>query len=130
MRISDVLRLRWSDLQDNRLHYAMGKNNKAGSLKIPDKAFNIIKRYEHLKRNKDDLIFPELKECDFSDKFKTQRAIAFKTSAIDKCLRQDVAAKADIEKKTDNAYRPSQFRANCNGDRCAHLTKAFQAYET
>lgn len=99
MRISDVLRLRWSDLQDNRLHYAMGKNNKAGSLKIPDKALNIINRYEHLKRHKDDLIFPELKECDFSDKFKTQRTIAFKTSSIDKCLRKEVAPQAEIEKK-------------------------------
>src|SRR5258705_1759584 len=38
MRISDVLRLRSSDFQNERLYYAMGKNAKAGSLKIPEKA--------------------------------------------------------------------------------------------
>ncbi len=27
MRVSDVFRMRWSDIQDNRLHYSMGKNN-------------------------------------------------------------------------------------------------------
>jgi len=30
MRVSDVLRLRYSDFQNERLHYAMGKNNKGG----------------------------------------------------------------------------------------------------
>lgn len=38
MRISDVLRLKWSDFQNGRLFYSMGKNNKAGSLKLPEKA--------------------------------------------------------------------------------------------
>lgn len=61
MCVSDVLRLRWSGLQDNRLHYATGKNNKTGCLKIPDNALTIINRCEHLKRGKDDLIFPELR---------------------------------------------------------------------
>ena len=32
MRISDVLRLKWSDFQDGRLHYVMGKNLKGGSV--------------------------------------------------------------------------------------------------
>lgn len=99
MRVSDVLRMRWSDLQDNRLHYAMGKNNKGGSLKMPDKALKIIEQYKQFKENKDDLIFPDLKECDFENKFATQRTIAFKTSAIDKCLRIHVAPKAEIDKK-------------------------------
>ena len=29
-RISDVLRIKWSDLNDGRLYYKMGKNNKVG----------------------------------------------------------------------------------------------------
>lgn len=52
MRVSDVLRIRWSDIQNDRLHYAMGKNNKGGSLKIPEKAIKIIDQYKHLKENK------------------------------------------------------------------------------
>lgn len=99
MRISDVLRLRWSDFQNDRLFYSMGKNQKAGSLKIPDKATAIIKQYEAFKENKDDLVFPELKGVDFDNKFITQRTIAFKTSALDKCLNKQVAPAAGIEKK-------------------------------
>lgn len=99
MRVSDVLRMRWSDFQNNRLHYSMGKNNKAGSLKIPEKAQAILDKYKAYKENGDALIFPDLRECDFADNFKTQRTIAFKTSAIDKCLRNHVAKKANIDKK-------------------------------
>jgi integrase/recombinase XerD len=51
MRVSDVLRLRWSDFQDDRLHYEMGKNAKGGSLKVPEKALGILKQYEHQKRD-------------------------------------------------------------------------------
>ena len=99
MRVSDVLRLRWSDFQNDRLHYEMGKNSKGGSLKIPDKAVRIIDQYKAFKANKDDLIFPELKGVDVDDKFITQRTIAFKTSAIDKCLKGQVAPAANIDKK-------------------------------
>jgi len=38
IRNGDVLRLKWSDLKDNRLYYTMGKNKKVVSVKIPDKA--------------------------------------------------------------------------------------------
>jgi integrase/recombinase XerD len=99
VRISDVLRLRWSDFQDGRLQYTMGKNQKIGSLKIPDKAYAIIKQYKDFKANKDDLVFPELKGVNLDDKFIAQRTIAFKTSALDKCLKTQVAPAAEIDKK-------------------------------
>ena len=35
MRVSDVLKTRWSQIYDGRLHYRMGKNSKLLSLKIP-----------------------------------------------------------------------------------------------
>lgn len=116
MRVSDVLRLRWSDIQNDRLHYSMGKNNKGGSLKIPEKALKILEQYTHLKENKDDLVFPELKDCDFNDKFKTQRTIAFKTSAIDKCLRNHVAPAANIDKKLTMHIARHSF-GNISGDK-------------
>lgn len=116
MRVSDVLRMRWTDIQNNRLHYAMGKNNKGGSLKLPDKAVAIITQYEKLKENADDLIFPDLRGCDFEDNFKTQKTIAFKTSAIDKCLRIHVADKAKIDKKLTMHIARHTF-GNISGDK-------------
>jgi integrase len=99
MRVSDVLRLKWSDFQNYRLHYSMGKNDKGGSLKTPDKAIAILKHFEQFKESSDDLIFPELKGVDLSDEFITERTIAFKTSALDKILRLHVAPTAGITSK-------------------------------
>ena len=99
MRISDLLRLKWSDFQNDRLHYEMGKNNKGGSLKLPDKAMKIIEHYKAFQQNKDDFVFPELKGVDLKDKFLTQRKIAFKTSAIDKYLKTQVAPLIGTDKK-------------------------------
>ena len=100
MRVSDILRLRWSDFQDWRLHYTMGKNNKAGSLKTPEKAMQILEKYVEFRENADDLIFPELKKVhDMDDEFDMKRKIAFATSRYDKFLRQQIAPLAKIEGK-------------------------------
>jgi len=99
MRISDVLRLKWGDFQNDRLIYVMGKNDKAGSLKISDKVKSILEEYKKDKRSDEDFVFPELKGVDETDQFVMERTIAFKTSAIDKCLKKDVAPAAGIEKK-------------------------------
>lgn len=58
MRVSDVLRLKWSDFQNDRLYYAMGKNLKAGSLRVPEKAMKILEQYS--KDSIHDLVFPDL----------------------------------------------------------------------
>ncbi|AUD06698.1 site-specific integrase [Spirosoma pollinicola] len=116
VRISDVLRLRWSDFQNDRLHYEMGKNNKGGSLKVPDKALQITAQYKAFQRNKDDLVFPELKDVNLDDKFITERTIAFKTSAIDKCLKKYVAPAAGIEKTLTMHIARHSFAQNA-GDK-------------
>jgi len=64
MRVSDVLRTRWSDIYDNRLHYRMHKNAKLLSLKIPEKILKILDQYREDKRSDDDYVFPELKKAD------------------------------------------------------------------
>jgi integrase/recombinase XerD len=117
MRVSDVLRLRFSDFQNDRLHYTMGKNNKTGSLKIPEKAAKIIRQYELFKENSNELIFPELKRLEnLDDKFITQRTIAFAASRIDKTLRKDVAPKAGIDKKLTMHIARHSF-GNISGDK-------------
>lgn len=99
MRVSDLLQLKWADFQDFRLHYVMGKNNKGGSLRAPEKAISILRQYEAVKGNECDLIFPDLRGIDLSNEFTSKRAIAFKTSAIDKILRLQVAPKAGVDSK-------------------------------
>lgn len=117
MRISDVMRLRWSDIYDGRLHYAMGKNDKAGSLKMPQKAIDIINTYQSDRKNKTDYIFPELKRLEQdASKFIIQRTIAFATSRLDKILRSNVAPKVGIEKKLTMHIARHTF-GNLSGDK-------------
>ncbi|XVJ66879.1 MAG: site-specific integrase [Lacibacter sp.] len=117
MRASDVLRLRWSDIQNGRLHYAMGKNKKTGSLKLPEKALMILNQYKEGKVKKDDLIFPDLKKVeDFTNTFIVQRTIAFTVSRVDKYLRNHVAPIAGIEKKLTMHLARHTF-GNISGER-------------
>lgn len=117
MRISDVFRIRWSDIQNERLHYTMGKNAKGGSLKMPEKALAIIAQYENEKRRKNDLIFPDLKNVeDMSDGFLVQRRIINMTSRVDKTLRKVVAPAAKIEKKLTMHIARHTF-GNLSGDK-------------
>jgi integrase len=100
MRISDVLRLKWSDFKDARLHYTMGKNRKTGSLKASDKVNLILSQYEHDKRNENDFIFPELKRIEnLNDEFLVKRIISDNASRIDKFLNKFVAPAAGITHK-------------------------------
>lgn len=117
MRASDVLRLKWSDIQNDRLHYAMGKNAKAGSLKIPEKALHILVQYKEQINRKDDFIFPDLKKVnDPENKFIVQRTIAFTVSRVDKFLRNYVAPAANIEKPLTMHIARHTF-GNISGDR-------------
>jgi integrase len=75
MRASDVLRLKWSDFEDGRLYYKMGKNEKGGSLKVDPKAEAILAQYRRDKP-KHDLVFPDLEKLsDLNDKSKVQAYI-------------------------------------------------------
>lgn len=86
MRVSDVLRLKWGDFHDERLHYTMGKNHKTGSLKTPDKVLHILKQYK-ADEKKNDLIFPELKVLDtISDSYHVQRKISYAVKRLNKAL--------------------------------------------
>lgn len=67
MRVSDVLRTKWSNIYDKRLHYRMHKNAKLLSLKIPEKILKIPDQYKDDKRSDDDFVFPELKKANFDD---------------------------------------------------------------
>lgn len=117
MRVSDVFRIKWADFNNGRLHYTMGKNNKGGSLKVPEKAIAIIKQYESDKKSEDDYIFPELKTItDITDGFVVQRKIMNMASKADKTLREDVAKAANISQKLTMHIARHTF-GNISGDK-------------
>lgn len=115
MRVSDVLRLKWTDFQDQRLHYAMGKNAKTGSLKISEKATRILAQYKR-EQVKHDLVFPELEVLDdLNDAYEVQRKISYAVKKLDKYLKK-VAATAEIEKKLTMHIARHTF-GNISGDK-------------
>ncbi|MBS1781100.1 MAG: site-specific integrase [Bacteroidetes bacterium] len=116
MRVSDVLRLKWTDFQNDRLHYSMGKNNKAGSLKIPEKVNTILAQYKKSKKNKHDLVFPELEVVeDLNNLYEVQRKISFAVKNLNDALIK-VAKEAGITKKLTTHIARHTF-GNISGDK-------------
>lgn len=99
VRASDVLRLKRSDFKDGRLFYTMGKNKKSGSLKLPDKATIILRKYIKGKPLKHNLVFPDLTNVkDFDDTYDVQRKIKHAIKRLDTAMKK-VVGMVGIEKK-------------------------------
>lgn len=114
MRVSDVLKLTWDDFQDMRLHYAMGKNQKAGSLKTPEKALEILKQYRH-REGEYQTVFPELDRIeDLDNQYDVQRITSYENKKLNTALKE-VAAKANINKKLTMHIARHTF-GNISGD--------------
>lgn len=115
IRISDVVKLKWSDFKDNRLYYVMSKNEKALSLKVPDKAEKILDKYRSYKLENRGYIFPFLKDVtgnDAEDIFiKTRNA----TKVFNKYL-QKIAKECSIDKNLSNHIARHTF-GNIAGDK-------------
>jgi integrase len=115
IRISDVLKMRWSDFKDDRLYYVMHKNDKPVSLKIPEKAKKILKLYQKNKKKSDDYIFPGLRKANQEDPkdlfIKNRNA----TRLYDKYLVK-IAEKAKINKKLSHHIARHSF-GNIAGDK-------------
>ncbi len=115
VRISDVLGMKWSNFIDGRLYYQMNKNEKPVSLKIPDKAQDILKLYEHDKRSNNDFVFPFLKKADLKSKVDIYIKIKNASNLFNKYLRQ-IATQCKIEKNLSNHIARHSF-GNIAGDR-------------
>lgn len=98
IRVGDVLKIRWSDLYDGRIHYRMNKNAKLVSLKLPDKLKPILEHYESHKLHPNDFIFPELKICDLNNSRDIHAKTNTATSKFNKHLKA-IANKAGLDKK-------------------------------
>lgn len=115
VRISDVVKTRWSDFIDGRFYYEMNKNEKPVSLKVPEKALAILELYESNKKDNRGYVFPFLKEAAPNDKneifVKTRNA----TKLLNKYLKR-IADICGIEKNLSNHIARHSF-GNIAGDR-------------
>ncbi len=114
MRVSDVLKTRWSDIKNDRLYYKIGKNSKLVSLKVPDKIKSIIEHYKHDKRNPNDFIFPELKQINIKNAKELHNKIKTSNKNFNDNLKF-IAEKAEIDKKITMHIERHSF-GNIAGD--------------
>lgn len=115
MRVSDVLKSKWSDIYDNRLHYRMSKNSKLLSLKVPEKISEILEFYILDKRDENDFIFPEMKRADLEDAKDVYNKIKTATKKFNDNLKS-ISKKAGIRKKLTMHIARHSF-GNIAGDR-------------
>ena len=104
IRVADVIKIRWSDIFEDRIRYKMNKNSKYLSLKMPEKVFPILEYYIDHKKDKNDFVFPEMKKANLEDakdiyaktktatkKFNTNLSVIAKKAEITKNLTMHIA---------------------------------------
>jgi integrase/recombinase XerD len=100
VRISDLLQLRWQNYDGTHIRIFTQKTKQSISIKLPEKAVEIIETYANTQTHKKntDFIFPLLKNnVDYSSPEKLFRAISSNTAYANKNLKE-IAKKAEIEK--------------------------------
>ena len=98
LRISDICQLKWEDFDGERLLVNTMKSDSFVSLKLPQKALEIIKMYDVEERQPNHYIFPFLKnDADYSDPKKLFTAISSITAYTNTDLK-DLAKLAEIKK--------------------------------
>lgn len=115
MRVGDVIKIKWSDIYDNRLHYKMNKNSKRLSIPLHKKSNTILEKYKDEKSNSTDFVFPELKLANQ----KSPKDILSKTKTATKKFNKylkSIAKKAEIDKKVTMHIARHTF-GNISGDK-------------
>lgn len=97
IRASDLIMLKWSNIQNGRLVYQMYKTKKPYTIKLKEKPLEILKYYKSY--DPDNYIFSFFrKDIDYSDPTFFHNQISAKTALINKYLK-DIANRAGIKKK-------------------------------
>ena len=115
MRVGDVLKIKWSDVYDGRLHYRMGKNEKLLSFKLPEKIISILNLYKKSKQSDGDFVFPEMKNANLKIPKDVFNKVKTANKKFNKYLEQ-IAKKAEISKKLTMHIARHSF-GNISGDK-------------
>tara|TARA_R110002096_G_scaffold434670_1_gene657089 strand:+ start:209 stop:1540 length:1332 start_codon:yes stop_codon:yes gene_type:complete len=115
IRISDAVQLKWSDFKNDRLLYTMHKNQKPVSLKIPDKAAEILNKYKSKKSENNGYIFPFLKDINTSNEEELFKKMRNATKLFNKYLKR-IAEMCNIDKNLSNHIARHTF-GNIAGDK-------------
>jgi integrase/recombinase XerD len=115
MRVGDVLKIKWSDIIDNRLHYQMNKNSKRLSIPLSEKVSVILESYKKDKSKSDDFIFPELKVANLKSAQDVLTKTKTATKKFNKFL-ESIAKKTEIDKKVTMHIARHTF-GNISGDK-------------
>ena len=98
LRISDILKLQWQNFDGSHIHIAIHKTKTQLSIKLPNKAIQIILSIKRKDNKPTDFIFPMLNnDVDFKNPEQTYTAISSATAYVNKNLKM-LAKKAGIEK--------------------------------
>jgi integrase len=98
VRVGDLLKMKKKDIRDGRLYYRMSKNQKLVSLKIPQKALDILNHYKISNNDSSELVLPDLNGTDFS---KPER-VATRIKTINRNLNRHlelIGQKLNFDKK-------------------------------
>jgi integrase/recombinase XerD len=100
LRISDVLQLKWKNFDGERIIIVTQKTDDIASIKVPNKAKEILKFYKTKDSKKNDFIFPILvNDFDYSKNARALfDAISVNTAYINKNLGK-LATRLEINKK-------------------------------
>jgi|WetSurMetagenome_2_1015567.scaffolds.fasta_scaffold06310_3 integrase/recombinase XerD len=99
IRISDLLVLRWADIQEGHVVLKMQKTRGLQMVKLPDTAQRIIDQLRTDESKPDDFVFPFITDKEEIDSpAKLHYTVGRKTSLINKYLGK-IANKAEINKK-------------------------------
>lgn len=115
MRIADVLKIRWNDVNEGRIYYQMNKNSKVISLQISDKLQSIINQYTDPNLKFNEFIFPELRGIGQANVNRILRSTKNATLKFNKHLKK-ISEKAKIRKKITMHIARHSF-GNIAGDK-------------
>lgn len=97
LRISDILQLKWENYNDGKLNIRIQKTNDPLSVKIPNKAIEIIKYYKKEDSKESDYIFPLLKCKNEENRLHFFQSISSATAYTNSDLKE-IARLANVKK--------------------------------
>lgn len=89
LRVSDMLKLRWRDFDGTKLHVIIKKTKNQISVKLPNKALEILAKYKTDDTKPNDFIFPVFKKgLDLNNVRDLNKATSRCTALINKSLKK------------------------------------------